>query len=217
MRNGGIYIIKNCIDDKIYVGSSKCFHRRYQRHRKPLLNSIHTNKHLQNAFNKHGADNFKFLIIEIIEDFNNLLIREQNWLDELMSYDNVIGYNIDSIVGPIHNIGKSPSEETRRKISESLINKHYSSARKGVTLSDEIKNKISDSLKKLKLNGYCLPQSIPVKMTNVFSGEVEVFESMTDVNIKYGIDRTTMYKYNGLDKLIRNVYKIEILNDQQIR
>src|SRR4030042_1966108 len=107
MRLSGIYVIKNSITNFIYLGSTKCFYRRYQRHRKPLLNLIHDNKHLQNSFNKHGVDAFSFHIIEIVNT-NNLIEREQYWLNLLKEEVNKSFYNITTIAGSTMNVGKSP-------------------------------------------------------------------------------------------------------------
>ena len=68
MNNSGIYKIVNLITGKYYVGSTKSFETRKTCHFSRLRNNNHTNKHLQNAYNKYGADNFKFEIVEYVED-----------------------------------------------------------------------------------------------------------------------------------------------------
>lgn len=206
MRLSGIYIIKNEITGFIYLGSTKCFHRRYQRHRKPLLLLKHVNKHLQNSFNKHGVDNFSFYIIELVEK-DKLIEREQYWLNLL---DRDLSYNNTYIAGPTMNTGKSPSIETRNKISENLKVQHIISPKRGISLSKETKNRISISVKLLGLKGCKLPQSIPVEIIDLLNNTYEYFESFTAVRNKYKFDPKTIIKYSESGNLFKQTYKIKI-------
>lgn len=78
----GIYKIINKIDGKYYVGSSQNIKHRWERHRSNLKKNKHWNRHLQNAYNKYGIDNFEYVIVEYITDINKLLTIEQTYLDE---------------------------------------------------------------------------------------------------------------------------------------
>ena len=80
MSNSGIYKITNLQTGKYYVGSTKDFKRRKQTHFSGLKNNYHPNKHLQNAYNKYGANNFKFEIIEYVKE-DLLLDIEQSYID----------------------------------------------------------------------------------------------------------------------------------------
>lgn len=211
MKNGGIYIIRNTETNKFYLGSSKDLRKRYQKHRKPLLTNKHYNLSLQHSFSKHGPDKFYFEIIEIVND-NSLLQREQYWLDVLTPYNNLIGYNITNIAGPTMNTGKSPSQETRNRISRTLIEGHYVSPRKGITLSAETRNKISTSVLDLKLKGNKLPQSKPVIIENISDGIKSEFESITSLGISYNMDRATIRKYAISGDLYKNTFKIIFTN-----
>lgn len=77
----GIYLIRNIINNKCYIGSSYHTDKREKEHFGRLYNNKHHNIHLQNSYNKYGKDNFKFYVIEIVDekDFNKnfLLEREQ--------------------------------------------------------------------------------------------------------------------------------------------
>lgn len=209
MREAGIYMIYNQQTNMFYIGSAQCFFRRYQHHRKELLLNIHYNKHLQNSFNKHGVDKFSFNIIELVEDNEILLNREQYWIDKLKPYLQDIGYNISDIAGPGMYKGKSLSEETKKKISDSL--KGYVSEKRGTTLSKATKLKISNSVKKLKLKGNKLPQSRAVEIFNIKTGAKELFEAMSDIAKKYHIDRTTIIKYNNSGRIFKKTFKFKIL------
>lgn len=89
----GIYRIKNTITGKIYVGSSTNINKRWINHKSELLNQIHHNSHLQRSWNKYGNENFEFSVIEEVEDFDQLLIREQYYLDLTQCYKSQFGYN----------------------------------------------------------------------------------------------------------------------------
>ncbi len=145
----GIYKIVNNINNKIYVGSSINLSKRFKEHIRTLNENTHHNNKLQNSYNKHGKNNFLFIIIEYCEK-ENLIKREQHYIDELIPE-----YNICKIAGSKLgtkmsddqkkylseiNTGKKLSEETKQKISLGNIGK---SKNKGVIKSEETKQKIS--------------------------------------------------------------------------
>lgn len=91
---GGIYKIINIINGKFYVGSSINIIGRWAKHKSDLRSKRHTNPHLQNAFNKYGEQSFNIEVIEEVKK-ENILSREQFWLDQTKSYLPQIGYNIN--------------------------------------------------------------------------------------------------------------------------
>lgn len=91
----GIYIIKNKINGKIYIGSSSNINNRIKQHKYLLRKTIHKNKYLQNAWNKYGESNFEFLIIkETVLDKDSLLKLEQKYIDKM---DKKLIYNLTLI------------------------------------------------------------------------------------------------------------------------
>lgn len=62
----GIYIIKNLINNKVYIGSSVNIEERWSHHRSAFNPnySYERNKPLYLAFQKYGKDNFSFSILE---------------------------------------------------------------------------------------------------------------------------------------------------------
>lgn len=127
----GIYKIINTINQKIYIGSSVNIKARFAFHISGLKLNKHPSKHLQNACNKYGIDNFIFEILEICEK-DKLEEREQFWIDFTNCCDRKIGYNTRKIANS--NIGVKCSEEAKIKIS----NFH-----KGKLKSEETKKKMS--------------------------------------------------------------------------
>ena len=59
----GIYQIRNILNNKSYIGSAKNLKIREREHFLDLEKNQHSNKHLQNAFNKYGKKSFVFEIL----------------------------------------------------------------------------------------------------------------------------------------------------------
>lgn len=115
----GIYKIESLTNRKLYIGSAINIKERWRSHKKLLKKDKHYNKHLQNAWNKYGEDNFSFEIIECVEYKNILIEREQYWLDYYNSYDRKIGYNISPTAGsPLGVKHTQELKEKRREISK---------------------------------------------------------------------------------------------------
>lgn len=94
----GIYKIVSKIDGKYYVGSSyDIFGTRKSRHLTRLRKNDHHSIKLQNAFNKHGEDNFNIILIEEV-DVMQLFIVEQKYLD-IAKQEKEQSYNISFIAG----------------------------------------------------------------------------------------------------------------------
>lgn len=87
---GGIYQIRNTITNKIYIGSAKNFYNRFRIHKSFLNRNKHNNSYLQLAWNKYGAKNFEFIILEYCEA-DKLIEREQIYLDWFKCCDRSIG------------------------------------------------------------------------------------------------------------------------------
>lgn len=137
-----IYKITNVANNKCYIGSAVDAYTRLAVHKSGLKYGKQPNKHLQASFIKYGINNFKFEILEYIADKNNLLFREQIWINYFQSYDPKFGYNKRK--KPNSNLGiKRPhSEETKRKIGEA-----NSISQLGKIMSQEQKDKIAKAHK----------------------------------------------------------------------
>lgn len=119
-----IYIIKNTINNKVYIGQSVNAGKRFLSH-KSRANSNSDNSAIHDAMNKLGVDNFYFEILESqIENYNE---REKYWI----SYYNSIvpnGYNLtEGGEEPPYFYGEEVynatiSNDTANKIKIDLIN-----------------------------------------------------------------------------------------------
>lgn len=126
----GIYCIENLINGKKYVGKSVDIYDRFSYHRSHLNRKDHDNSYLQNAWNKYGEENFKWYIIK--EFPKNKLIEKEIFYIKKLKSKFPKGYNLTDGGDGSNN----PSEETRKKMSI---------ARLGKSLSEESKRKLSEN------------------------------------------------------------------------
>lgn len=109
--NSVIYKITNCINCKIYIGSTINIKTRWNEHKNKLNNGTHENICLQRAWNKYKEKSFKFEILEEVLDKSKILNREQYYIDNLEPE-----YNICKIAGNC--LGVKHSEKTIQLFSE---------------------------------------------------------------------------------------------------
>lgn len=124
-KNGsGIYGIFNLINGKVYIGSAVNLKKRIFQHKFELIQEKHINEYLQNSWNKYGELAFEFYIIEYCPK-ENLIEREQFYMDALKVYNAENGYNIcqtaGSTLGQKPMLGKNHSKETKGKMSISQL------------------------------------------------------------------------------------------------
>jgi group I intron endonuclease len=129
--NTGIYQIVNQINGKRYIGSSFQLKERKKQHLR-LLDYNHPNRHLQNAYNKYGENNFKFEVL-LCCDKKDLLFYEQRAINI---------YKMENL----YNLRPKAESNLGRKNSESSIQKMKESHR-GYKTSEETKRKISNALR----------------------------------------------------------------------
>jgi group I intron endonuclease len=134
----GIYKIVNITNGHTYIGSAISLNRRWNLHRCTLSANKHHSRHLQNAWNKYGADMFKFVVLEVC-DSDVIISREQYYIDDLKPE-----YNMLTIAGSL--FGFHHSEETKDNMSKKVFSKEtrekISKAKKGHTMSVELVEKL---------------------------------------------------------------------------
>lgn len=113
--NGGIYVIRNTVNGKVYVGSSANVKERFRTHRKQLRANRHPNAHLQSAWQAYGESSFRFEIVENVSDYSKLIQREQAWMDSLGSTIPATGYNMRPFAESSR--GKKATPEQKAKLS----------------------------------------------------------------------------------------------------
>lgn len=155
-------MIKNKVNEKCYIGQTNNIERRIRRHKK---DSKILDTYLYRSIRKYGWDNFDISIIDECDSREELNEREIFYIDKYDSFNN--GYNM-TLGGDGHN-GLSPSEETRKKISE---------ANSKIKKDEEWCRKISESRKKnyIKENhpnyGKHLSEETKIKIGNGNRGKI---------------------------------------------
>lgn len=148
----GIYIIKNLINGKVYIGQSINIYQRWKTHKsayKRIKNKLYS------AIKSYGLENFSFEILEGLPEWTTpeqLSDKEKEYICKYKSYKPEKGYNL-TYGGEVHKLtpeaienmkGASVSPETRKKISDSLKGrfKGENSPNWGRKVSEETKAKI---------------------------------------------------------------------------
>lgn len=124
-----IYGIINKINGNKYVGSAVNFYRRKSVHLQQLRGNVHHSKYLQRAWKKYGENNFEFIILEKIDNKEQLLIREQWWLDNSNN-----AYNVCKVAGSPLGVKRTDATKAKCRL-----------AHLGKILSVEHKDNISKS------------------------------------------------------------------------
>lgn len=92
MQKGLIYIIRNNINNKVYIGQTTLtMELRWQSHMKPSVHKVKGRYKLYNAMNKHGKENFYYEILENDIDVVELDQTEIDYIEKFNSYEK--GYN----------------------------------------------------------------------------------------------------------------------------
>jgi group I intron endonuclease len=137
----GVYQIQ--INEKKYIWSTTVgFKKRWAEHLRKLKSGKHSNKYLQNMFNKYGAESLIFTIIEEVEDKEKMLAYEQAHIDKVNPE-----LNICRIAGNTLGYGHTleTKEKQRRKKDGVYLGKNNPFF--GKTHSDEQKQKWSEDRK----------------------------------------------------------------------
>lgn len=143
----GVYIIRNKVNGKIYVGSSINIKKRWREHISKLNGKVIDNTRLFRAWKKYGSNSFEFLVVEKVSVLDEILPAEQKWID-LLNATGPLGYNILPSAGNC--AGRIVSEETRNKIRSALI---------GRKASAETRAKMSESHRGIHVGKFVSPET----------------------------------------------------------
>lgn len=140
-KRAGIYLITHEASGKCYAGSAVDLCRRHAEHQRMLRRGAHENDHLQKAWNRHGQDEFSFVILFYCAPAD-LLFFEQRVLDY---YKQKIGWRqmYNSNPNARSRLGSPKSPEECAKISARMKGNKFTLGRK---LTDEHRAKISAHL-----------------------------------------------------------------------
>lgn len=91
----GIYSIRGKYNDFNLVGqTTRAMSKRWTEHVTLALKGEHENPYFQRSFNKHGIENFEFIVREEISDLSLLDSRESDWIALLDSMKGHRGWNM---------------------------------------------------------------------------------------------------------------------------
>lgn len=114
-RHTGVYVIRNVVNGKVYVGSaSRGIRSRWNEHLSNLRKARHANRHLQAAWIKYGEGAFEFKVL-LVCGADDCLTNEQIFIDQMKAANDEYGYNILPLAGSAR--GWKPNAETRAKMS----------------------------------------------------------------------------------------------------
>ena len=99
-RPMGVFLIRNMVDDKVFVGVGVNLAGIINRHKFELTMGSHRNKRLQTEWNEFGGDSFAFEILDQLRpredphfDYREeLAFLEEMWLEKLQPFGDH-GYN----------------------------------------------------------------------------------------------------------------------------
>lgn len=149
----GIYIIKNILDNKIYVGQSVNIKTRWNKHKRLLKGNIHGNSHLQSAWNKYGEEKFVFEVLlecyreqlDYWEDYYIEIFRA--WINEFgynyRKCSDGSGYHSEETKKKIGDANRDPCDTTRERMRLACIGRRVWN--KGIPRDEETKKKISNT------------------------------------------------------------------------
>lgn len=103
-----VYVIENKTNGKFYVGRTKNLTERFYTHKLFLRNNTHHCRYLQNAWNKHGEENFEIKVIEVFSTEEESAVKEQWFLDH---YKDVLYNKSLSAYGGGDNISMHPNKD----------------------------------------------------------------------------------------------------------
>lgn len=200
-KHSGVYKIENLVNGKVYIGKSESnIEERFKEHLRSLRKLKHHNEHLQKAFNKYGEDKFKLTILEEIQNRDELNEKEKYWIAYYNANNIEYGYNLT-----VGGDGGSPSEEVRKRISETM--------KKHIRTSEHCEN-ISKSLKAI---GHCVPYNHSkgkiIVQTDIDNKFIAEYKSIAEASKITGVSKISISKSCKKQYISYKQYRWFYLND----
>lgn len=199
-HRSGIYQLKSRHNGKFYIGSAVSFYNRLHTHSHHLREETHFNDHLISHKNKYGIEDLVMEVLEFVDDpDNNLIRREQWWLDNTDCLNREVGFNKCPIAQS--QLNREMPDIHRQKTGQRSIGNKYSVGRK---VSDETKLKIS------KIQG------LPIARYNWDGKFMRIYESPMLLKKAGNCTNSVRQACKGLLNYKKSLWRV-VLPDQEIR
>lgn len=150
-----IYAIVHIHTGRRYVGSTRDYTHRKVAHLSQLSRGLHHSRFLQRSLNHYGAEEFDWVVLEVVPETINLLEREQAHIDAGAAFNGSIAAGVPrsrgSSLSPEHRakigaaqIGRQFSQSTRAKISAALKGKAKDNGQTGRKRTVESRARMSE-------------------------------------------------------------------------
>lgn len=186
--HGFIYLFKNKLNQKCYVGQAMDIERRYKEH--IYYSNNNPIQPIHKALAKYGVENFEFKVLEFLPNCDKKQIdeKEQYYIHKYQAYTK--GYNCS--LGGEGNLGLHHTEETKKLIGEKSKNR-----------SSESNRKIGEKLKGRKYEGAELERRIKNLKENASPKAVEWHKS--EEGIEWHKKQGNYLKGKNFKKLIKHI------------
>ena len=212
----GIYKITNLIDNKCYVGQSVNIEYRWKEHIRTSKNKKRHNYnfHLYKSFRKYGTENFKFEILELVPNKNDLTKKEQFYYDmykpeySLMQPQDTLSNNRKNKVYKIDmdtlEILYTYESATEAGIKNNINHSHISSTCSGVRTSAGgfywcLVEKYNENFVPKKINKRI--KGVKVLQFDLDNNFIKKYDSVNQASIENNCT------WIGIDKTCKGIYK----------
>lgn len=186
-NKSGIYLIRNLINGKVYIGKSRDIDQRIGQHI-TMLNKkckTHENDHFINAWSKYGKLNFAYVVLEYLPLNEELLSKKElEYIDLYNSLDSKKGYNkrYDSLTGLI------VSQETRERLSQSQKKRYLNNPEERLKISINSSNFWKNNPEKKKIMSTKVALKIRKYKIGKFTYDskqcIEIFNTREELRLK---------------------------------
>lgn len=116
-----LYLIRNSLNNKLYVGISQNIKRRWSQHKRASRNISNKSYAIAFAMHKYGIDNFQFKEIESYDSWAAACTKEIEWIKTLKTCEYQLYNETDGGEGHLGKIGKLNLSDAERKIRSERI------------------------------------------------------------------------------------------------
>lgn len=118
-----LYVIERPATGEYYLGRTRVGRRRFQEHRRELRKGVHSNRHLQFAYDKYGASSFRIRVVAYVP-VDDIESAEQDMIHACIDDDRCYNISREATAGA-NLTGGARTIEERRLAIESRIGRPF--------------------------------------------------------------------------------------------